>query len=63
MAIDPQGTIKERLTRLETLLSNHLHSCDVRNTWLLRILAGAVVGIILLALPGCIQLLGVAFAG
>ena len=45
-----EPTTKERLTRIETLLENHLHTHDRRDKWMMGILSGLVIGIVLLAL-------------
>jgi hypothetical protein len=47
-----KGTIKERLTRIEVLLCNHLAHHARMTKWLLGILSALAVGIILKALPG-----------
>lgn len=53
--IDKGGTIKERLTRLETLMNNHLEHHEKHDKWMLRIACGVAVGIILHAFPGFIK--------
>lgn len=50
-------TLRERIARLETLMENHIKHHEVRDAWFLRILGGLVVGVILVALPGCVRLL------
>ena len=60
-----EGTIKERLTRIETvqehhtqLLANHIHHHDERDKWMLRIFGGFITGFILMVLPGFVRWLG-----
>jgi hypothetical protein len=50
-------TLRERLARLEVLMENHIHSHEIRDRWFLRVLGGLVIGVILLAMPGCARLL------
>lgn len=52
------GTTKERLARLEVLLSNHIHHHETRDRWMMRILSALVVGVVLLATPGFLRWLG-----
>ncbi len=52
----PEGTVKERLTRMEVMLCNHLTTHDKRDKWTMRILCGLVVGILLLGVPGAVKL-------
>lgn len=46
-------TLRERMARIEMLLEGHIAQHEKRDRWVLRLL----VGIFLLALPGCIKLL------
>lgn len=52
-----EPTLRERIGRLETLMENHIHTHEKREQWLLRILGSLVIGVVLLALPGCFELL------
>jgi len=52
------GTIRERLARLETLMCNHIAHHEKRDKWMMLVITGSVVGVILIALPGCVRLLG-----
>lgn len=58
-----EPTIKERLATIETLLGNHLAHHDRFQKWMMIIVTGAVVGVILQALPACIRLLSAVLAG
>lgn len=51
-------TIRERLTRIEVLIENHIRCHDARDRWMLRIVGGLVIGMVLVALPGCLMALG-----
>lgn len=51
-------TIKERLTRIETLLENHIAHDEQRHKWTLRIFGGFITGFVLMVTPGFIQWLG-----
>ena len=53
-----EGTIKERLTRIETMLENHLQHHETRDKWMLRILGTMVGGMALMVLPGFVRWLG-----
>jgi len=46
-----KGTIKERLTRIEVLLCNHLAHHSRMTRWLYGILSGVVIAIIVKCLP------------
>lgn len=48
-------TIKERLTRIETLLENHLLHHETRDKWMLRIIGGLVTGMALMVVPGFVR--------
>lgn len=50
-------TLRERLARVETLIEGLIEHNRVRDRWTLRIIAGLVVGVILMGLPGCVRLL------
>jgi len=50
-----RGTIKERLTRLETLMENHVYHHEIRDKWMMRILGSLVVGLILMVTPGFVK--------
>jgi hypothetical protein len=47
-----EPTIRERLTRIETILENHIHHHELKDKWMIRIVGGLVSGIIMLILPG-----------
>ena len=49
------GTIKERLARLETMLCNHIRHHEIRDKWMMRILATLVSGLILMVTPGFVK--------
>lgn len=51
-------TLRERITRLETLMENHIHCHEIRDKWMMGILSGLVIGIILLAVPVFARWLG-----
>lgn len=51
------GTIKERLARIEVLLCSHLAHHEKYSMWMLRILAGLVIGFVLWVLPGAVYFL------
>jgi hypothetical protein len=53
-----EPTLRERMAVLETLMKNHIAHHEKRDQWMMRILGGLVIGVILFALPGCIELLG-----
>jgi hypothetical protein len=46
----------ERLTRIETLIEGLIKHNETRDKWMLRIVGGLVVGIVLLTVPGCWQM-------
>ena len=56
-----EGTIKERLTRIETLLENHLEHHRRRDKWMLSIMGTLVAGMALMAIPGFVRWLGTIF--
>jgi len=49
---------RERLIRLEVMLTEHISQHKRVNKWFFTVSGGSVVGLILIALPGCIRLLG-----
>ena len=49
------GTIKERLTRLETIMCNHIAHHEAGDRVKTRIISGLVIGLILAILPGFIK--------
>ena len=51
----PEGTVKERLTRLEIMMCNHLAHHKTITKLLLGITAISVGGMILVILPGFIK--------
>jgi len=56
-----EGTIKERLTRIETMLENHLQHHETRDKWMLSIMGTLVAGMALMAIPGFVRWLGTIF--
>ncbi|KKN57530.1 hypothetical protein LCGC14_0561470 [marine sediment metagenome] len=50
------STLRERMARLETLVEALIEHNKVKDRWMLRIVGSLVVGVIMLALPGCIHL-------
>ncbi|KKN40063.1 hypothetical protein LCGC14_0737260 [marine sediment metagenome] len=52
-----ERTTKERLVRIEILLEEHIKHHNTRDKWMMRIVAGLVVGVILLTLPGCLEVI------
>jgi hypothetical protein len=48
-------TIKERLTRIETLMENHLQHHENKDKWMLRIFGTLVTSMVLMVLPGFIK--------
>jgi len=49
---------RERLVRVEVMLMEHIAQHKRINKWFLGVTGGSVVGLILIALPGCVELLG-----
>lgn len=49
---------RERLVRLEVMLTEHIAQHKRVNKWFFTVTGGSVVGVILLALPGCLRILG-----
>lgn len=52
-----EPTLRERIARLETLVSDLIAHQKSRDAWMMRILGGLVTGVVLFALPGCVELL------
>jgi hypothetical protein len=49
------GTVKERLTRIEVILNNHLEHHRFITRWLLGVSIASTSGMVLLIVPGFVK--------
>lgn len=47
----------ERMARIETLVEGLVEHNRIRDKWMMGILSSLVVGMLLFAIPGCVNLL------